>query len=593
MEDSNKTKEQLTSEQRLLLDTLGKLKMESRHADALFDIVQTVARIEGLQDMLNEALNRTISAMDADMGLIYLLDMSEKSLSLKVHKGLSQETVSRISTVKYSREEFRKVPGWKLKDMSISQLFGEATLTSIASGMKEERPQSLASIALSGALSGKEELNGVIVVASRKQRCFSQEDMRLLATIGYQVGIIIENRMLVADLRRLSTVDSIAGLHNQRYFEQRLQEEVSRSSRYRLQFSLLLLRMDEFEACTIRLGQKAGNKIIATLGQLIQETIRNTDIGCCCDENEFAIIMPHTDCNGAQIVAKRLRQRARDVFALQSLFSRFHLTLSLGVASFPTDASTPGRLIELARAALANAIRHGGNQVRLASDVAHGISMANHSIANIFKNLGELTLTNIFAIAFTVDTKNHGAHSQMVSRQANAIGEVLGLSDTQMRRLRIGALLHDIGKIQFPDSMLGSSVSSSEKELTALQQHPDLGAEILKRIPDLEHCASAVRHHHEHYDGSGYPSGLKDNQIPIEARVIAVADAYVNMTAPSSAHRVLSNEEAIQELTRYANTQFDPTVVWALVKLVASSLPSITGENLKPQQPIPAQNPQY
>ena len=567
MEDKDKTKEQLISELGWLRQRIYKLETELRIAAALSDIVQTAGEATELGDLLNRTLGKLVEMTRADMGMVYLLDLSKKALLLKVYRGLSEQVVRRISDVKYSNDEFRKVPGWNLKDMSFSDLFGEATLRLIATEMKEEQPQSLAAI----PFAGKSSLQGVMLVASRNERNFSQDDLNFLEAAGKQIGLGIENSMLLQDVGKLTTIDSLTGLYNQSYFKQRLYDEVRRSSRYGLRFTIIMLHIDEFERYISRAGNASDRETMEILGLLCRECSRNTDISCRYDEGKFAIILPHTNSNGAQVVAKRLQQRVRDVFALESRYTRFNVTLSLGIASFPDDAVEPEPLIKLAEVASATAIQQGGNKVCLASDITSAISAANSNAPDLAANMETLSMDNVYALALAVDAKNSSSHSRDVAKQAVATGKVLGLSSRNIRHLHSAAFLHDIGKANLSDSVAPKSSLPDEDKHRNLQKHPELGATITSKIPELEYCAKAIRHHHERYDGSGYPDGLQGNQIPIEARIIAVADAYANMTAPSPSGQILSSEEALEKLKQNSNSQFDPNVVLAFIKAMTAS----------------------
>jgi len=172
-------------------------------------------------------------------------------------------------------------------------------------------------------------------------------------------------------------------------------------------------------------------------------------------------------------------------------------------------------------------------------------------------------LSTIYALAATVDAKDHYTygHSRKVSQYAVSISEALGLPEDRIATIRAAALLHDIGKIAIPDSVLNKPGPLTEQEWDLVKAHPGLGGEILKHVIDLVNCLPAILHHHERYDGSGYPAGLRGEEIPLDARILAIADAYDAITSIRAYHAHLPPQEALDELKRCSGTQFDPEIV--------------------------------
>jgi len=149
-----------------------------------------------------------------------------------------------------------------------------------------------------------------------------------------------------------------------------------------------------------------------------------------------------------------------------------------------------------------------------------------------------------------------------------AVAEKLNMSQEKLSTVRAASLLHDIGKVGVPDSILNKKEPLTDEEWKPIKSHPKLGVEILRHVIDLANCLPAILHHHEHYDGRGYPSGLKGDQIPLEARILTVADSYDAMTSPRPYREQLPMEEAINELKRCAGTQFDPEIVDIFCELI-------------------------
>jgi len=270
---------------------------------------------------------------------------------------------------------------------------------------------------------------------------------------------------------------------------------------------------------------------------------------------EFAIILPETWFDDAYKVAERIRQTIESKMSARAM----PVTVSLGVASWPADGVMAEELIACADAALYRAKQTGRNRTCLSSDV----SKPKAALEGVEAEIARGNLSIIYALAATVDAKDHYTygHSKKVSEYAVVLSQALGLSQDRIATIRAAALLHDIGKIGIPDAILNKEGSLTAEEWKPIKTHPELGVEILRHVTDLAGCLPAILHHHERYDGTGYPTGLKGSDIPPEARILAVADAYDAITSLRPYHKKLSHREGLAELRRHAGTQFDPELV--------------------------------
>jgi HD-GYP domain-containing protein (c-di-GMP phosphodiesterase class II) len=245
------------------------------------------------------------------------------------------------------------------------------------------------------------------------------------------------------------------------------------------------------------------------------------------------------------------------------------VTVSLGIANWPIDGVMKEEVIGRADAALYQAKQAGRNRTCLSSDAVK----PETPIIGAELEARPKALSIIYALAATVDAKDHYTygHSRKVSDYSVAVAEALNLSQDRIATIRAAGLLHDIGKVGIPDSILNKKGALNKEEWEAVRVHPELGVEILKYITDLVSCLPAILHHHEHYNGKGYPSGLKESSIPIEARILAVADAYDAMTSSRPYREQLSSQQALNELKRCAGTQFDPELVDTFCKIIEST----------------------
>jgi putative nucleotidyltransferase with HDIG domain len=238
--------------------------------------------------------------------------------------------------------------------------------------------------------------------------------------------------------------------------------------------------------------------------------------------------------------------------------SDLHLNFSAGVAQFPDNAETADGLVFLADTALYRSKRSGGSKTTLVADLGEvGADVVDSA-----------TMDQVYALAATVDARDPHTygHSKRVATISEMIGKAIGLHPRELADLRAAALLHDIGKVGVPDSILTKPGVPDKNEWTILRKHPNEGAKIVGYVRELERLVPLVRHHHEWYDGSGYPDGLRGEDIPLGARIISVADAFDTMTTPRPYREVVSQEEACAELRRCSGTQFEEALAEALCR---------------------------
>ncbi len=412
-------------------------------------------------------------------------------------------------------------------------------------------------------LYGKGEVFGSLNLFSYKQNAYGEKEREILEQLANQIAGAIWSAQLYAKTEQQARTDALTGLYNRRYFEECLDREIERHSRYGGILSLVILDLDSFKTYNDIRGHLAGDKMLSRIGQLIKRTIRNIDLAFRYGGDEFALILPQTGIEQAYVVAERVRRQiSNKMWAKQLLF-----TASFGLATWPGDGTTADELCTAADQALYYAKRTGGNRIQVA---AKTLLTSTESYLTTGTTAEKGILSIIHALAAAVEARDiytHG-HSQRVRDYAIALAEALGLPSDRTINLSTAALLHDIGKIGIPDELLRKNDKMTAEQWEIIQSHTKLAAAIVGRIPSLTPCLPAILHHHERWDGKGYPTGLQGEAIPLEARILAIADAFEAMTASRPYHQPMPLSRAIEELKRNSGTQFDPKLVEVFLNIV-------------------------
>jgi diguanylate cyclase (GGDEF)-like protein/putative nucleotidyltransferase with HDIG domain len=386
----------------------------------------------------------------------------------------------------------------------------------------------------------------------------------MLCVVGFLMGRVRQQiDWLVDRLETAARTDTLTGLLNRRGFEERFGPELERARRGERLMSLIVGDVDHFKDVNDRLGHHAGDEALTRIGKILSEQKRQIDVVVRMGGEEFALILPDTDQHGAYVLGERLRVAVRRAFEDEPV----PLTLSLGIASFPSHGETGESLLRSADQALYAAKALGRDRSVIHSREIVGARPAARPRAEGDKG----QLLTVLALAETLDIRNTGnaSHSKTVGRLSGLMAEELGLPAEVVERVRLAGVLHDIGKVGVPDAVLKKPGPLSADEWLLIRKHPEIGARMLDGT-GLDDLREWVLAHQERLDGAGYPRGLVGEQIPLEARILAVADAYEAMMSDRVYRPALGADEARRELLENAGTQFDRAVVEALLGLIGA-----------------------
>lgn len=397
----------------------------------------------------------------------------------------------------------------------------------------------------------------------------------------------ILNRELIKTnekLKSVSLIDAHTGLYNYRYLQEVIEAEFHQARRYAQNLALIMLDIDYFKSINDVYGVVFGDLVLKQLAKQLKRMVRRYDILVRYSGEEFIIISPRLD----RVIAFNMAQRLLDSLNFINFGNKKHsvkLKLSFSVVSFPDDRANNGMdLVNLANKVLNKVKESGGNRAYSALDIK---STLNKGMERISKVVGVKTLKNtisrlnkqskqglsesIFAFAKTLELKDHytGEHVENTVHFATEIAKGLNLPKEDIELIKQAAMLHDLGKIGISENILLKKGKLTKKEFEEIKKHPQIGADIIRPIQFLHALIPFIFYHHERWDGKGYPSGIKGEDIPLGARVIAIADVYQALISDRPYHKAFSKAVAIDMIRQASGTQFDPRIVDTFLKILA------------------------
>lgn len=523
---------------------------------ALNDIAVKITSVQSLRELLDEIMRRGMQLSGAQAACIAFYNEETRCFEERITEGLSDDFTGNMS-------------------FAIGGV-AEHAFTSGSFIISNDRPEN------AHKLSNQDQQEGIecficipltshasrlgVVSFYRKDRdFFLPDEIEILKTFAHLAAGAIENARLYEKTQNLAITDKLTGLRNRRMFDQRLAEEIAYAERQAKPLSLLMLDIDGFKHVNDVHGHVAGDKVLQALGHTLSGQLWKVDLAARYGGEEFAVILPQTDASAAANVAERIRRSIAETAIPLPDGHKIGVTVSVGIACFPECGETSESLVEHADQALYTAKKEGKNRVclyreilkaQLETNPEHIVELLNQSLDNI----------QSIVTAVSAKTAYYHDHTAIVGRVAKLLAETLDLSKENRETLCLASQLHDIGMITVPDTVLSKREALTGEDWELIRRHSATAAGFLEKVPALRGVAPVVRHHHERYDGKGYPDGLKGEDIPYLARVLAVVDAYASMKGEWDGHEALSHVEAKAQLMAAAGNQLDPQIVSALVR---------------------------
>ncbi|HEY6013023.1 MAG TPA: diguanylate cyclase [Candidatus Limnocylindrales bacterium] len=391
------------------------------------------------------------------------------------------------------------------------------------------------------------------------------------------------NRISVslADTYDRATIDRLTGVFNRQALLAELFAEVERASRYDRPLSVAFVDIDHFKVVNDTYGHGAGDVVLRGVAQVLSANLRASDLLGRYGGEEFMLILTETAVEEGAVLAEKLRSLVeRERFAIDAE-QNLSVTISIGIVGGFGEQLRMEALVRDADAAMYSAKSLGRNQTYVFAEPNDDARVPRAPISNagraravdIGRRAREAATAALLEVVASLP-QYRGRPSAVITTIVESMARTMQLPDAEVERIRVAAMLHDIGKLALPDEILDKRSPLTSAEWRSVVQHPRIGQVILEQAAALKDAIPIILHHHERFAGHGYPYGLRGTEIPLGARIVAIADAYDAMVNDRPYKPAIGHGAALDELRRHAGTQFDPELVTLFCDLFASAAPA-------------------
>lgn len=433
---------------------------------------------------------------------------------------------------------------------------------------------------------------GVMLVGTNN----AKNNLDVFSLLSHHLALFMHNSELLDKVNANTNIDSLTLLSNHRGFQEILSNNLAKAQSNNSRLSVIMMDINNISKINRELGHAKGDEVIKLVAEKVKQNIRNSDSAGRYGGDEIAIILPDTDTNEAKYIAEYL------TYSLSCCFvdDVGPVKVAVGVATFPESTKDQEKLLILAEQAMyisqSKGYKDGMSAIVSSLDFNFWDDMALNSFAEVLTkrhsqiginfeeelvqkfNNEQVSSQNhliemVTSLANAIDAKDTytKGHSTSVSRYSEALARALNLPESEVERITLGALLHDVGKIGIPEDVLRKPTHLSEDEWEIMKQHPIIGAEkVLMPNETLADLIPIVKYHHEHWDGSGYPEKLKGEEIPFSARIVSIADAYHALISDRPYRKGLSVQKACEILKMGAGIQWDSNLVRQFIQIAPS-----------------------
>ena len=428
----------------------------------------------------------------------------------------------------------------------------------------------------------------LIVYSSRAEA--KEAEINFLKLFAKQIELAITIAELFQTVKEQAITDGLTGLHNRRYFEEEAQKEVLRAQRQNQKFTVIGLDLDHLKQINDQFGHSCGDIAIKTVADVLKRNARSIDTAARMGGEEFNILLPGVDHSGGMVAAERIRKTIEEV----EIEVIGHITASIGVATFGEHSDNLNELLELTDQAMYSSKKNGRNRVTLANpdNLESWQDIAVDSFMEILKNkkihidksysdkmskmLSKVTpdhdalytVSDMLAEIYNPNHREGSAKEKIVV--ANLLAKRFELSKEDTDRLKIAILLYDIGNMMLPKEILQKRTPLSEEEKDLIKTHPLLAAkDILKPISNIQDVIPIIEHHHENWDGTGYPSNTSGQNIPLCSQMVLIIDAYFALVEPRPYRNAKTKEEALEIIKEGINKKWNAKIAEEFIQIIS------------------------
>lgn len=584
-------------------------------------LIMSANRLQDIWDFFNHRLR---TGTELSLLCFSVLDDGEDSIRMRFHYPCpprpdvqSNESQSNESGTRTERQPYQQpiiflsekgnhlVQAYKRKDTTFCgtlKELGDEVLTSVGMDAAANSCLNIFSIPL---IAGDRAI-AMVTLGFSEIDAFSQAKLSYVYTIRDQIAQLVWNLILQERMKNQAQVDNLTGLLSHSSFQRVLELELEKADQQNSAVTVMILDINNIQEINQSYGHHAGDEAICLLASTVRRLIRGVDSVARYGADEVVVVLPETDIETADQIADRFIQGVRERKSGMKNGLK-DISVSIGYATYPADTSARDSLVNLAEQALQLAKFKGaktGESTRIASNevdqlndktvlevfASHIAKKYNHHGPSIFQELVKrvesreegvqnpesLMFETIGSLAGALDAKDKytRGHSQAVSNYAVAMAHALKMSPEEVEQIRLAAFLHDIGKIGIPESILCKAGPLNENEWEIMKQHPVIGAkQILAPVSALKDVIPMVEYHHENWDGTGYPEGLKGEDIPLGARIVAIVDAFHGLTSDRSYRKALAVSQAKSIMEADCGIKWDPNLLQVFFSILNIATP--------------------
>lgn len=421
---------------------------------------------------------------------------------------------------------------------------------------------------------GKNILGLILLTAPDHGKNYRSGDISFLETVGSISSIAIKNAGLYEEMFREARIDPLTGAFNYRYFMELNSLQFKKFGREAL--SLILIDIDDFKLYNQLYGVAAGDEALRNISREITLASGDGNLVFRTSGKVFAVLMPRQDSRKAWLLADEIEHRIQHINNVPERCNVKQLTASIGICSAPYAASSAKELLDNADLASYNAKQNGKNHIaifRSVSDVPNNLKERMEAAVGRIGKEGDgyyNSMPAISALTAAIDAKDHYTynHSRNVARYAAYLAVAAGLNDEQVRTIYEAGLLHDIGKISIPEYILNKTGKLTDEEYRIMKEHVNNSIEIIRHLPEMDYLIPAAIGHHERWDGTGYPRGIRAEEIPVTARCLSIADVFDAITTDRPYRKGMATDYALEQIQHGAGKQFDPHLTEIFIQMI-------------------------